>query len=203
MDEEKTPNGMKRSGRDRRRLFDVYLLDDQGAYRLADQGKEKRSGTERRAQGEKRVGWHRVSKWGSAPDSIPLLKSKTISVSIYRDPRDVYEFVSDPANLPKWAAGLGSSIEKINDQWIASTPQGPAKIKFVDRNNFGVLDHYVTPAPGTKVYVPMRVVPNADGTELIFTLFRLPGMTDEKFAQDTMLVLTDLMALKNLLERNK
>ena len=203
MSEEKNPTDKKRSGRDRRKLFDVYLLDAQGAYRLADQGNERRSGTERRAQGEKRVGWHRVSKWGSAPDSIPLLKSKTISVSIYRDPRDVYEFVSDPANLPKWAAGLGSSIEKINDQWIASTPQGPAKIRFVDRNHFGVLDHYVTSAPGTKVYVPMRVVPNADGTELIFTLFRLPGMTDEKFAQDTMLVLTDLMALKNLLERNK
>jgi hypothetical protein len=49
----------------------------------------------------------------------------------------------------------------------------------------------------------MRVVPNADGTELIFTLFRLPGMTDEKFEQDAKLVLTDLMALKNLLERNK
>ena len=203
MNEEQTPNGKKRSGRDRRRLFDVYRLDDQGVYRLADQGKERRSGTERRAQREKRVGWHRVSKWGSAPDSIRLLQSKTISVSIGRDPREVYEFVSDPANLPKWAAGLGSSIEEINEEGIASTPQEPVKIRFVDRNHFGVLDHYVTPAPGVEVYVPMRVVPNADGTELIFTLFRLPGMTDEKFARHTTLVLTDLMALKNLLERNK
>jgi hypothetical protein len=203
MNEEKNPSAKKRSGRDRRKLFDVYLLDDQGTYRPADQGNEKRSGTERRAQGEKRVGWHRVSKWGSAPDSIRLLESKTISVSIGRDPREVYEFVSNPMNLPKWASGLGSSIEKIDDEWIASTPQGPAKIRFVDRNHFGVLDHYLTPAPGVEVYVPMRVVPNADGTDLIFTLFRLPGMTDEKFEQDAKLVLTDLMALKNLLETNK
>jgi hypothetical protein len=203
MNEEQTPDGKKRSGRDRRRLFDVYRLDDQGAYRLADQGKEKRSGTERRAQEEKRVGWHRVSKWGSAPDSIRLLESKTISVSIGRDPREVYEFVSDPANLPEWAAGLGSSIEEINEEGNASTRQGTAKIRFVDRNNFGVLDHYVTPTPGAEVYVPMRVVPNADGAELLFTLFRLPGVTDEKFEQDKTLVLTDLMALKHLLERNK
>ena len=54
MNEEKNPSGKKRSGRDRRKLFDVYLLDHQGAYRLADQENKKGSGTERRAKGEKR-----------------------------------------------------------------------------------------------------------------------------------------------------
>jgi uncharacterized protein YndB with AHSA1/START domain len=29
-----------------------------------------------------------------------------ISVSIARPPAEVYEFVSDPRNLPRWAAGL-------------------------------------------------------------------------------------------------
>jgi len=54
MNEEKNLSGKNRSGRDRRKLFNVYLLDDQGAYHLADQGNEKRSATERRDKGEKR-----------------------------------------------------------------------------------------------------------------------------------------------------
>jgi uncharacterized protein YndB with AHSA1/START domain len=29
-----------------------------------------------------------------------------ISIAIARPPADVYEFASDPRNLPRWAAGL-------------------------------------------------------------------------------------------------
>ena len=38
------------------------------------------------------------------------------------------------------------------------------------------------------------------GSEVIFTLFRLPGMTDEAFARDAEWVERDLRALKALLE---
>jgi hypothetical protein len=101
-----------------------------------------------------------------------LLESKTISVSIARSPKDVYEFVSNLTNLSKWASGLGTSIENVNGEWVARTPQGPVKLRFVERNHFGVLDHYVSPKPGVEVYIPMRVVSNGVGSELIFTLFR-------------------------------
>jgi hypothetical protein len=42
------------------------------------------------------------------------------------------------------------------------------KFRFVKRNEFGVLDHYVNPAPGVEVYVPMRVLANGSGSEVIF-----------------------------------
>ncbi len=74
-------------------------------------------------------------------------------------------------------------------------------VRFVPKNTLGVLDHYVIPAPGVEVYVPMRVVPNGSGTEVLFTLFRLPDMLDEKYAEDAALVEDDLKRLKNLLER--
>jgi uncharacterized protein YndB with AHSA1/START domain len=32
-----------------------------------------------------------------------------VSVHIARSPADVYEFASDPRNLPRWAAGLARS----------------------------------------------------------------------------------------------
>ena len=38
--------------------------------------------------------------------------AKHISVSINRSAAQVYEFASNPENLPKWAAGLSGSIKK-------------------------------------------------------------------------------------------
>jgi hypothetical protein len=47
----------------------------------------------------------------------------------------------------------------------------------------------------------MRVVPRGKGSEIIFTLFRQPDMSDEKFAEDAKWVEKDLKRLKGLLEQ--
>lgn len=96
--------------------------------------------------------------------------AKHISVSINRSAAQIYEFVSNPENLPKWAAGLSGSIKRVDEDWIAESPMGTVKVKFAEKNKFGVLDHDVTLPSGVKVYNPMRVFPNNDGSELIFTL---------------------------------
>jgi hypothetical protein len=47
----------------------------------------------------------------------------------------------------------------------------------------------------------MRVLANGSGSEVLFTLFRLPDMSDEQYAEDMQLVEHDLRALKDLLEK--
>jgi len=130
-----------------------------------------------------------------------MMSSRTLSVSIRCSPDKVYEFVTDPQNLPKWAQGLGQSVRKQGPDWMVDTPQGPMKIRFADKNPFGVMDHNVTTPTGVEVYVPIRVLANGSGSEVIFTLFRLPDMTDEKYAEDMQLVERDLSALKAILEK--
>jgi hypothetical protein len=129
-----------------------------------------------------------------------IFETRNLSVSINRRPREVYDFASVPENFSKWASGLGKLIRKVNDEWVAETPQGPIKVRFTERNDFGVLDHYVIPKPGMELYIPMRVIANGAGSELIFTLFRLADMSDEKYAEDAEWVMRDLNALKKLLE---
>jgi len=129
-----------------------------------------------------------------------MYQSRNLSVQIGRNPRDVYNFTSVPENFPRWASGLGKSLKRKNGEWIAETPQGPIKVRFTERNEFGILDHYVIPESGVEIYIPMRVIPNGSGSELIFTLFRLSDVSDEKFAADAEWVMRDLTALKNLLE---
>lgn len=134
-------------------------------------------------------------------DISTTFKSKNISVSINRSADEVYGFASNPENLPKWAAGLSGSIKNINGDWIAESPMGKVKVKFADKNKFGILDHDVTLPSGVKVYNPMRVFPNNDGSELIFTLYHRPDMSDKMFAEDAKLVKKDLKKLKMLLEK--
>jgi hypothetical protein len=58
----------------------------------------------------------------------------------------------------------------------------------------------VTLPSGDVIDNPMRVVPNGDGCEVVFTLRRLPDMSDEDFERDAGLVQADLTRLKQLME---
>lgn len=127
-------------------------------------------------------------------------KSKHISVSINRPANEVYEFASNPANLPQWAAGLSGSIENVKGDWIAESPMGRVKVEFAEKNKFGILDHDVTLPSGEKIYNPMRVFPNDDGSEVIFTLYQRSDLSDQMFAEDAEAVAKDLEKLKSLLE---
>jgi hypothetical protein len=49
-------------------------------------------------------------------------------MTIERTPRDVYQLHLRPQNLTKWASGLGARV----------------KVRFVERNKYGVLDHFVS-----------------------------------------------------------
>src|SRR3989338_3361706 len=108
-----------------------------------------------------------------------------LSIYINRSPVEVYEFASDPRNLPRWAAGLArSEVKKHGNEWIMEAPFGKARIKFAEKNIFGIMDHDVELESGITVHNPMRVVPNGEGSEFLFTLIRQPGMSDEQFTKD-------------------
>jgi hypothetical protein len=48
----------------------------------------------------------------------------------------------------------------------------------------------------------MRVVKNADGSEVMLTVFQTPEMTDEVFAKDVETVEKDLKHLKGIIEES-
>jgi hypothetical protein len=132
----------------------------------------------------------------------PMHDVQHVSVYIARPPAEVYEFASDPRNLPRWAAGLArSAVRRDGDEWIADAPFGKVRLRFVERNSFGVMDHDVKLESGVTIRNPMRVVPNGEGSEFVFTLIRRPGMSDGQFATDEAAVQNDLKTLKHLLER--
>jgi hypothetical protein len=127
-------------------------------------------------------------------------EARTLQVSILRHWREVYDYASIPENLPQWASGLTSALQKSGEEWMADGPGGKLRLRFAPANEFGVLDHWVITETGEEIYIPLRVVANGEIAEVTFTLFRLPGMDDEKFLADAAWVKRDLRKLKDVLE---
>jgi hypothetical protein len=132
---------------------------------------------------------------------MSTMSAKIVHISIARDWREVYDYVSRPENMPFWASGLASGLTQDGNDWIAEGTLGTARVRFAPRNEFGVIDHWVTLESDLQVYNALRVVPNGDGCEVMFTVLRLPGMETAQFTADAAHVMSDLTTLKELMER--
>jgi hypothetical protein len=129
------------------------------------------------------------------------MQATTVSISINARPDKIYKFVSAVRNGLKWGKTQCRSVKKAGGKWIMETPQGPVGIRIAKRNSLGILDHYIKPVGRGEVLVPIRVVPNGQGSEVIFTVFRQPWLSAKSYAGDIELVMKDLKCLKKLMEK--
>ncbi len=128
-----------------------------------------------------------------------MLEARTLSVSIDWEWTDLYELIWRPEFFPKWATGLSKScLTRDGDRWRAEGPEGGIWIRFTAQNGFGVMDHYVDLGSGPEIYVPLRVVENHGGAEVLLTLFRQAGMSDEQLRADAEWVERDLLVLRKI-----
>ena len=93
-----------------------------------------------------------------------IFEVRNVSVSIHRSPGDVYAFVSNGENIPRWATGLGNKIRRVDSEWLAEGPLGKVRVRFAPPNDLGVADHDVVLETGATVHNPIRVVPNGTGS---------------------------------------
>ena len=135
---------------------------------------------------------------------MPTYPSRHISITVEKPFAEVYEFLADPTTFPQWSSGLGHSFELVGPhQWTGETDTGHVTVFFSAPNESGILDHRVVRDDGDPVFVPMRVVPNGTGSEIIITLFQVNGMSDAYFERDADTTSNDLSTLKRLLESDQ
>ncbi len=124
-----------------------------------------------------------------------------ISTSIERPADDVYAYASNPRNLSSWANGLAHrDAEFVDDVWVIDSPMGRVTVQFAPPNQFGILDHDVTLPSGEVVANPMRVIPNGDGCDVLFTVRRRAGVDEADFSADAEAVAADLATLRSLMQ---
>ncbi|WP_369394266.1 SRPBCC family protein [Streptomyces sp. CG1] len=134
--------------------------------------------------------------------SIKNSVTKTIGIDCPRE--QVFAFLADPANWPKWAVVNVQSIEPTDDPdwWRMSSPLGPARLGMRANAEFGILDHdFVDDTASWRV--PARVVPNGDGAEFMITFHQPPSLGDAEFKEQIDLVDTELATLKKILETGR
>ena len=130
--------------------------------------------------------------------------ARIIHRTIQCDWRAVYAFAAQPENMPLWASGLAAGLTPDGGDWIADGgPIGNVRVRFAPQNDFGVIDHTVTLPNGIRVENALRVVPNGNGAEVMFTLLRQPDMDDAAFEKDAAHVARDLDALAGLVENKE
>lgn len=135
-------------------------------------------------------------------DGTTASASRHLDIVIERPWRTVYEFASNPRNLPRWAAGLaGGEVKRDVTQWSMSSPMGRVLVSFVPENEYGVMDHTVTLPSGESVLNPLRVLAlDESRCEVVFTL-RRGSMSESEFAKDAAAVSEDLEMLKEICEQ--
>jgi hypothetical protein len=140
-----------------------------------------------------RAGWSR-QRGGTT------VRSDTQSITINARPGDVLAFVGDGANLPRWAIGFAKSVRPGPAGWIVTTGQGEVPISITVDEVTGTVDFRMEPTAGVETTAYARVVPNAGGSEFLFTQMQEPDMPDELFEQLIATVGHELVALKALVE---
>ena len=128
------------------------------------------------------------------------MRSDTKTISIHAAPDKVLSFLTDPANLPRWAVGFAKAVRQEQDSWWVTTGAGDVAIRIEADPRFGVVDFVMSPAPGVERRARSRVVANGAGAEYVFTQFQDPGMPNDVFEKNVNALEHELTVLRAVLE---
>lgn len=133
------------------------------------------------------------------------LPTTVVTETIDAPPDVVAADLADPTTHPEWATEFyAGPVEATSEgDFTATVPRmgGPVRLRVDADPKLGVIDLYLAPegAPFGPP-LPIRVVPNGDGADVLFTLARFPGITDEDWEGGIDSMQRELAGLKHRLE---
>lgn len=111
------------------------------------------------------------------------MKAKTAYTIINKPAGELFRFLADPENHPKWATEFIKELKKENGNYKVLTPFGEQHYRAVADAKTGVVDLYSGQTEDQMALFPTRVVPlGEDRSAFLFTMFG-EGMPDELFGK--------------------
>ena len=123
-----------------------------------------------------------------------MTRSRIISILVNKKTGDTFDAILNCPSKMMPDAKLTS-----DGWWSFSTPRGNAKLKFKENKSLGILDHMFIDNESSWD-VPMRIVPSGDESEVIITLIKPPGLTDERFNERVGEIEQAFVKLKKIIE---
>jgi len=123
-------------------------------------------------------------------------KSRTITFTVNRKTAEAFDAI---LNIPP---KLMPDATKHDDGWWSFTsPWGPAKLKFHENRQLGILDHQFVDNDA-QWDVPMRVVSKGNDSEVITTIIKPDGMSDQTFNERMIEIEKIFLSMKQIIEKN-
>lgn len=131
--------------------------------------------------------------------TITLGRVETDAIAIRVAPDDVFRFLAEPRNLPTWAPGFAQEVRPDDDDWLVTSGAVELRIEMPTSAEHRTVD--MVPVADRTVGAFMRVVPNGEGSECLFTMSFPAGTPDAAVADQMAAIATELETICSLLER--
>lgn len=129
-------------------------------------------------------------------------RADTQSISIDASVECVFDLVSDPTMLPRWAPAFARTIRADGDTWLVDGARGRARIRVRSSREHGTVDFLVAGAPaaaGAGAF--SRVIANGRGAEYVFTRFLADATSAADLEDERAVVAVELQTVRALCER--
>lgn len=127
--------------------------------------------------------------------------TETVSITIDEAPARITADLADPGKHPTWATEFfEGSARQDGEDWLVTVPRmgGEARMRIDADIACGRVDMFLAPigAPYGAA-LPVRVVPNGDGCDVLFTLTRFPGIDDGEWQSGLASMRRELVQLRD------
>jgi hypothetical protein len=110
------------------------------------------------------------------------MRNETVTTVLPAPADEVFEYLSDVENLPKWATEFARRLERHGDDYKVVNGLGEFFFEIRADAATGVIDMYAGPEKDSMALFPTRVVALGDERSAYsFTMFQGPDMPDELF----------------------
>ena len=110
------------------------------------------------------------------------MRSKTVTTVLDAPPEKVFDYMSDPRNLPEWATEFARELIEKDGTYKVRNNLGEFVFEIRADAATGIIDMFAGPSADQMAVFPTRVVEMPDGRSAYsFTMFKGPEMPDELF----------------------
>lgn len=122
------------------------------------------------------------------------IHSRTITFSVNRKTAETFDAI---LNIPPKM--IPDAIKSNDGWWSFTTLRGPAKLKFNENRQLGILDYQFVDNEA-KWNVPMRVISNGNDSTVITTIIKPDGISDQSFDERMIEIEKIMESMKQIIE---
>ena len=123
------------------------------------------------------------------------IHSRTITFSVNRKTAETFDAI---LNIPPKM--MPDAIKSNDGWWSFTTLRGPAKLKFNENRQLGILDYQFIDNEA-KWNVPMRVISNGNNSSVITTIIKPDGISDQSFDERMIEIEKIMESMKQIIEQ--